>query len=256
MRIAQISDLHLTPDGSLLYGSVNTWAAFASVLLRLATLEPRPDFLMVTGDLAEGGDAATYRRLADRLGEVGIPFAVIPGNHDDRRQLRTAFSFPGRVGACHQRIDLGEASLLLLDSLVPGKEWGQITPAHVNWLDSVTTERRPSLLALHHPPFAVGIPGMDRLRCRGEGLLADWLSRHPEVAAVLCGHVHRFVATTFAGRPAATAPSPAHQIALSDGPLGWTAEPGGFLLHLWQPGERPLSHYLPSIAAPVIPYRD
>ena len=118
------------------------------------------------------------------------------------------------------------------------------------------TERRPSLLALHHPPFAVGIPGMDRLRCRGEGLLADWLSRHPEVAAVLCGHVHRFVATTFAGRPAATAPSPAHQIALSDGPLGWTAEPGGFLLHLWQPGERPLSHYLPSIAAPVIPYRD
>ena len=96
MRIAQISDLHLTPDGSLLYGSVNTWAAFASVLLRLATLEPRPDFLMVTGDLAEGGDAATYRRLADRLGEVGIPFAVIPGNHD------------AEVQRGHQRMSLVE----------------------------------------------------------------------------------------------------------------------------------------------------
>lgn len=254
MRIAQLSDLHLTADGALLFGSVNTWAACGQALLRVAALEPRPDFLVVTGDLAQGGDAATYRRLADRLREVGIPFAVIPGNHDDRRQLRSAFAFPGRIGACHQRIDVGAGVLLLLDTQVPGREGGQVTPAHIAWLDSVMGDRQPALLAMHHPPFAVGIAGMDRIRCRGDGLLADWLARHPEVAAVLCGHVHRFVATTFAGRPAVTAPSPAHQIALGDGPLAWTTEPGGFLLHFWQPGERPLSHYLPLAPAPAVPY--
>ncbi len=254
MRIAQLSDLHLTADGALLFGRINTWASFGAALLRLNGLDPRPDFLVLTGDLADHGDAATYRRLADRLHELGIPHAVIPGNHDDRRQLRSAFAFPGRIGACHQRVDLEAGVLLLLDTLVPGKSWGEITPAHIAWLDSVMADRRPALLALHHPPFSVGIPGMDRIRCRGEGILADWLGRHPEVAALLCGHVHRFVATTFAGRPAVTAPSPAHQIALAAGPLAWTEEPGGLLIHHWEAGERPVSHYLPVAPAAIRPY--
>jgi 3',5'-cyclic AMP phosphodiesterase CpdA len=110
------------------------------------------------------------------------------------------------------------------------------------------------LLALHHPPFTVGIAGMDAIRCRGEDRLAGWLARHDGVEALLCGHVHRFVSTTFADRPAITAPSPAHQIALQDGPLAYTLEGGGYLLHEWLPGERLLSHYVPAQVGPTQVY--
>ena len=57
------------------------------------------------------------------------------------------------------------------------------------------------------------------------------------------------VRPVFAGKPALTAPATIHQIALQDGPLAWTAEPGGLLVHDFDPGEPPRTHYLPVAAA-------
>lgn len=257
MRIVQLSDLHLTSDGSLLYGRVNTWAAFAAAVIRVQALAPKADFLLLTGDLANDGDLPTYRRLADRLRALGIPYAVMPGNHDRRGAMREGFPAQAwNAGElCCQSVDLGGGRLMLLDTLVPGEEWGEVSSAQLAWLEAISGGR-PALLAMHHPPFAIGISGMDAIRCREEERLATWLQGRPEVAAVLCGHVHRFVATSFAGRPALTAPSPVHQIAIADGPLAWTEEPGGFLLHEWDPGAPLVTHYVPIAAAPAYRYED
>lgn len=256
MKIAQLSDLHLTADAQLLYGTVDTEAAFRAALERLKALDPSPDLLILSGDLANDGDAGTYDRLRKALGD--LPYAVMPGNHDSRTALRAAF--PGQAWSghplCCQRLDDGEATLLLLDSIVPGEEGGEIGEAQIAWLEAACPDERPALLFQHHPPFDIGVPGMDAIRCRGEARLAAWLDRKPKVAALLCGHVHRLVATTFAGRPAFTAPSTAHQIALQEGPLAYTFEPGGFLLHDWQPGQRLVTHYVPAARAPVHVYTD
>lgn len=258
MRIVQLSDLHLTVDGRLLYDRVDTEAAFLAAVQRLRGLAPVPDLVVLSGDLANDGDAGTYRRLRAILADLAMPYAVMPGNHDRRAELRAAFPEQAWAGdpLCCQRRDVGEATLLLLDSVVPGEEGGDIGADQIAWLDAACPGRRPVLLCLHHPPFDIGVPGMDAIRCRGEGELADWLRRRPNVAAVLCGHVHRLVATLFAGRPAYTAPSTAHQIALQDGPLAYTLEPGGFLLHDWQPGARLVTHYMPGTPAPVQVYSD
>lgn len=258
MKVAQLSDLHLTADAGLLYGTVDPEATFQAALARLRGLDPLPDLLILSGDLANEGDALTYRRLRAILADLAVPYAVMPGNHDDRAGLRAVFPDQGWAGEplCCQRVDVGGAGLLLLDSIVPGREGGEIAEAQLAWLNAACPEGRPVLLCQHHPPFAIGIPGMDDIRCRGEARLADWLGRRPNVEALLCGHVHRFVATTFAGRPALTAPSTAHQIALQGGPLAYTLEPGGFLLHDWQPGERLVTHYVPVAQAPVQIYRD
>lgn len=258
MKIAQFSDLHLTADAQLLYDTVDTEAAFHTALQRLKALDPLPDFLILTGDLANEGDGRTYGRLRKVLAGLALPYAVMPGNHDSRAELRAAF--PGQAWAgeplCCQRRDVGAGTVLLLDSIVPGKEGGEIADAQIAWLEAACPDEQPVLLCQHHPPFDIGIAGMDAIRCRGETRLADWLNRRPNVAALLCGHVHRFVATTFAGRPAFTAPSTAHQIALQSGPLAYTLEPGGFLLHDWQPGARLLTHYVPVARAPVHVYTD
>ena len=255
MWIAHLSDLHLTASARPLYGRVDTEASFVLALKRLAALKRRPDLVLLTGDLADDGQLPTYLALGRQLRGLGLPFSLLPGNHDDREALAAAFPeiFPGwRDGVgC---LDL-PGGRLLLDTSVPGREWGRVEEAQLARLEALL--QGPALLAMHHPPFAVGIPGMDRIACRGQvQRLGQRLGGGRGVEGLLCGHVHRHVATVFYGIPAQVAPSPAHQIALDAGPLAYTLEPGGLLLHDWEPGRHLISHYLPVRAAPVHVYEE
>lgn len=257
MRLLQLSDLHLTADGQPLYGVVDTEAALHAALDRVRGLKPESDLLLLTGDLANGGEASAYCRLKAALADLPMPCAMLPGNHDSRSEVRAAFSEHAWAGEplCCLRQDWPEGSLLLLDTTVPGAEWGEIGDAQIAWLDAACPDDRPVLLGLHHPPFDIGIPGLDAIRCRGEDKLRAWLGGKPQVEAMLCGHVHRLVITTFADRTALTAPSTAHQIALGEGPLSYTKEAAGFLWHDWQPGKRLLTHYVPVVTASVHAYQ-
>jgi 3',5'-cyclic AMP phosphodiesterase CpdA len=256
MRIVQLSDLHLRP--SPLYSGIDPWRALQDALARIRGLDVQPDILLLSGDLADDGALATYARLKVLLEGSGYRYAVLPGNHDSRDGLRAAF--PGQAWisgqlAC-QRIDCGEWSLMLLDTLVPGEEGGDISLDAVHWLETSAPVDRRIVLVMHHPPFKVGIPGMDAIACaHGERLLA-WMARCPRVEALWCGHVHRFVTTTFGGRPALTAPSTVHQIALNRGRLAWTDEPPGLLVHDCEAGGAWRSHYLPVTPGRVVAYDD
>lgn len=256
MRIVQLSDLHLR-DGPL-YSAVDPWLAWNQALSRVAGLLPRPELLLLSGDLADDGLPDTYRRLAASLGESGIDFAVLPGNHDQRQALRAAFPDQpwGHPFLACQRVDRGDCSLLLLDTLIPGCEAGEFSAEQLAWLEENCPTGRRTIIVMHHPPFAVGIEGMDRIACADGERLAQWLAGRPQVEALLCGHVHRHVTSCFAGRLALTAPSTVHQIALQDGPLAWTCEPGAMLVHDWLPGQPLRTHYLPLLAAPVVVYAD
>lgn len=258
MRLIQLSDPHLTADGQPLYDVVDTESALLAALERVRSLSPAADLVVLTGDLADAGNAAAYQRLRAGLDTLPMPYTLLPGNHDDRMELRRAFPDHAWAGEplCCLRQDWPDGTFLLLDTTVPGQPWGEIGDPQLAWLEAACPADRPVLLCLHHPPFAIGIPGMDELRCLNEDRLERWLAGKPQVEALLCGHVHRFVVTTFAGRPAMTAPSTAHQIALREGPLAYTLETGGLLWHDWRPGERLLTHYVPVRGAPVHAYQD
>ena len=256
MRIVQLSDLHMQP--APLCSGVDPWLVWEVARDRITALDPAPDLLLLSSDLANDGAAATYARLAAALAAVGRPFALLPGNHDERAALRAAFPDQawGGGGLLCQRVDCADLTLLLLDTLVAGEEWGDFGDAHLAWLDAHCPAGRRVVVAMHHPPCAIGIAGMDRIACRGGERLAAWLAGRPQVEAVWCGHVHRPVVSVFAGKVLLTAPSTVHQIALTDGPLAWTAEPPGLLVHDWLPGCPLRTHYLPVVAAPVVPYTD
>lgn len=256
MRIVQLSDLHLRPPP--LYSGIDPWAAWRAALARALALRPAPELLLLSGDLADDGGEQSYRDLAADLAACGIAYAVLPGNHDCAPLLRRVFaeqpwSHPSL--AC-QRRDFAAVTLLLVDTTIAGEEAGRLTAEHLAWLERHCPDDRRCLLVLHHPPFMIGIPGMDCINCAGGALLADWLAGRPQIEALLCGHVHRPVTTLFAGRPALTAPATVHQIALSQGPLAWTAEPPGMLVHDLVAGQPLRSHYLPVAAAPVVAYDD
>ena len=52
MLLAQISDLHVMPKGQLAYGRVDTAPMLRDAIEHLNRLDPQPDAVLITGDLA------------------------------------------------------------------------------------------------------------------------------------------------------------------------------------------------------------
>lgn len=259
LLIAQLSDPHVVAPGKLLLREFDTGAMLDAAIRRVMQLTPRPDLVVLSGDLVNRGTPLEYERLRDLLAPLPIPWQLMAGNHDDRSALRAAFPdqdfAPGDL--CCAKRSLADLDLLFLDSILPGEEGGCVTQTHLDWLDAALAPHRSSLLFMHHPPFATGIEGMDAIACSNDALLADWLEARPQVRALICGHVHRATFTSFAGRPAMTAPSVAHQIAcdLTGTPnaLAWCREPPALMLHRWSEDQL-VSHVLPVADYPATRY--
>jgi Icc protein len=243
--IAQISDLHIKPKGSLAYGRVDTATALERCVAALNEFLPKPDFVVISGDLADTPTAEEYEHLERLLAPLEVPFAGIPGNHDSRELMRAAFPlFPyaSASGPLDQRIEIGGLDLLMLDSSVHGKPHGELQAASLQWLDATlaSAPERPALLFLHHPPFETGIWHMDRQNLGNAAELDDIVRRHPRLQHIACGHVHRATLTMFAGVAATICPAPNHAVDLDLAELrqpSFKVEPPAFRLHAWFPGE-------------------
>jgi Icc protein len=241
--VAQISDLHIKPPGTLAYGKVDTAKALERCVATLNAFVPVLDFVVISGDLADKPNAEEYDYLERLLKPLELPFAGIPGNHDSREMMRAAFpdaAYALASGALNQKIEVGELDLLLLDSSVPGKPHGVLEPPTLQWLEQTlsSSASRPALLFLHHPPFIAGIWHMDRQNLRNASELADIVRRHPCVRLVATGHLHRAIVTMFAGVPCTICPAPNHVVDLDLAHLrqpSFKIEQPAFHLHIWFP---------------------
>src|SRR5437868_13329239 len=90
IRIAQISDLHIKPPDTLAYGRVDTAKAQERCVAALNEFAPAPDFVVISGDLADTPMREEYDHLKQLFAPLKLPFAAIPGNHDSRDILRAA----------------------------------------------------------------------------------------------------------------------------------------------------------------------
>src|ERR1700719_587457 len=217
--IAQISDLHIKPPGVLAYGRVDTASALERCVAALNEFTPKPDLVVISGDLADTPTAEEYEYLKRLLAPLKLPFVGIPGNHDSPELMRIAFpqaayAFP--TGALNQNVEIGGLDVMLLDSSVPGKPHGELDAATLQWLEATlaSSPDRPALLFLHHPPFETGIWHMDRQYLVNAGELAAFVKRHPRTQLIAAGHVHRAILTMFAGIPSTICPAPNHAVDL------------------------------------------
>jgi Icc protein len=254
MLLAQISDLHIKRPGQLAYRRVDTAAALTRCIERLNALVPRPNAVLVTGDLTDFGHDEEYDNLHGLLAALEIPYYLMIGNHDDRAGLRRAFADRAELQAgefVQYALDIGAVRVLALDSQVPGASYGDLCDARLAWLAAQldAARDRPVIVALHHPPFASGIGHMDKLRLApaASAKLDALLRGHPNVERVLCGHVHRTTFTRFGGTLAVAVPSPAHQVAFdlrTDAPSAFRLEPPAFAVHHYVPDAGMTSHHV------------
>jgi Icc protein len=262
MLIAQLSDLHIIPPGTRAYGVVDTNPMVERAFKTVAALDPRPDIVILSGDLTDGGSEPEYDILADLIRRhLQMPVYLIPGNHDRRAGIKARLGHLPGVSAdpkfVHYAVDEFPVQLVMLDSIVPEQGHGELCAERLAFLEQALSAAadKPTLVVLHHPPILTGITHMDEVSLRDPQDLEAVIRRHSQVERILCGHVHRPIIARFGGSLVQTAPSVVHQVTLDlrpDGPATFNMEPPAFLLHHWRPEGRLVSHqvYVGEFAGP------
>lgn len=250
--LAQLTDLHIREPGQLAYGRVDTAEGLVQAITSIRRLPQRPDALVITGDLTDFGREPEYAHLARLLEPLGeMPIHLLPGNHDERDQLRRSFPRHGYLGSgefIQYSVPVGSLQLIALDTVTPRSPMGNLCSERLDWLEAELSNQgeRPVVIAMHHPPFQTLIGGMDHYGLQtGARELEAIVARHPNVERIICGHMHRSIQVRFGGTIASTIPSPAHQINLDlspDAPLMWTLEPPAYALHALPDGGRMVTH--------------
>jgi len=211
----------------------------AAVMDHLLAMDPRPDVLVVSGDVADHGLPEEYvaaRAWLDRWPGV---LAVCPGNHDVRAAFVAGLGIETRTV-----VEVAGVRFVLLDSLVDAVDGQRIDPGELgedqlDWLDQrLAEDRRPTFVVLHHPPTTISLELMDPIRLGDGEALAAVLDRHPHVVATLVGHAHTMATTLFAGRPlligggvVSTVTADAEAV-----PTLWYDAPPSFALHVVEDG--------------------
>ncbi|MGV1047760.1 MAG: phosphodiesterase [Solirubrobacterales bacterium] len=238
--LAQLSDPHVGASWEGVDPLARLRAAVGAVLA-----QPTPvDAVLVSGDLSDSGDDEDYRLVREQLERFAVPVHVLAGNHDDRAALRRAFAVPGEGAApVDYAVEAGPLRLLVLDSTVPGQDPGGFEPEQLRWLDAELGRdgERPAILAMHHPPLATGSAEWDEINLsRAErSALAEVVARHPQLRAIVAGHLHRVAASSLAGCPVISAPSSYMQARpdFAAGTVEVDGEPAGIAIHALLDGE-------------------
>ncbi|WP_436643204.1 metallophosphoesterase [Microbaculum sp. FT89] len=196
MIIAQISDTHIaldTPDAD------QRIRDFEATIADINALDPLPDVIVHTGDIVHNARQDEYAEAVRILAQARAPVYVIPGNKDDRTNLRTAFSPRGYLepGAdfVQYAIEDYPVRLIAADTLNASSNKGDFCPRRADHLiELIDAEAsKPIAVLAHHPPFEVKV-GPDPFNFEKPEMM-DRLRRTVQhsgrVAAVFCGHVHR-----------------------------------------------------------------
>jgi 3',5'-cyclic-AMP phosphodiesterase len=217
-------------------------------------MRPKPDVVILTGDVVDEGTPAEYETARALLGAIDRPLLAIPGNHDERQAFRACFAgqaYPDSSGPLHLvEGGLGPVRILGFDITVPGAHHGDIDDAAADWLAAALAREpeRPTLVMMHQPPVESGIACIDAYRClRGERM-AEIVRRFPAIERIVCGHIHRFMQVRFGGTMLCAAPSTTTAIALRLAPEAEPAsfvEPPALLLHHWREGAGLVTHHVP-----------
>ena len=192
LRLLQISDTHLHAAADSRMRGVTTYATFRSVLEQ-AQRDPRwpVDAILATGDIVQDESRAGYERFRATLEPLGVPVYSIPGNHDDPALMSEILS----SGSFHLGGELrkGKWSVMLLSTFLAGEDAGGLGPARLQGLRQALAAHAGQhiLVAMHHHPLPMGSTWLDGVALRDAQSFWQVIDAHPEVRAVVCGHVHQ-----------------------------------------------------------------
>jgi Icc protein len=191
IRVIQFTDPHLFGDPAGTLRGVNTFETLERTLADASGDLAMCDAILVTGDLVQD-DAGGYELFRRTFARLGKPVLCVPGNHDLVPQMREAlanrppFIIDGPA-------DIGAWRFVLLDSVVANHAGGHISPDMLGKLDEELgrARQRHAIVCLHHHPIVMNSRWLDKVGLGNADEFWSVIDSHPQVKAVVWGHVHQ-----------------------------------------------------------------
>lgn len=214
MRFVQVSDTHIVPRGRRLH-RLDPVDRLERCISAINNHHRNLDLCLFTGDLTDKGDVESYQTLREILGQLDAPYKLLIGNHDRRETFLEVFPESPRDehGFIQQQVETPGGRFLCLDTVDEGKHSGLYCEQRQAWLagqlDAAGDE--PVYLFMHHPPFDVGFPCLDRMKLEDADGFAELVTGRVE--HIFFGHVHRPLSGNWRGIPFSALPGTNHQVA-------------------------------------------
>lgn len=243
MQILQLSDLHITAGGGKAFRRAESLTDLRHAIDYILSAGIVPELAVITGDVSSDGSLDSYRLAKEQLSRLPCPYALVPGNHDEKPEMAEIFGdacYTALTGDPGCRIDLPGGRLLLLDSALPGAHSGGVSEESLRWLQAQLPEDpgTPVLVFLHHFPFRSGYTKMDKPFRNADALISMLQGRRN--VQICSGHLHAGMFTRRGDVTLMTCPPVSMLMELDLTPAGgnrfYTAQPG-FALHTAEDGQ-------------------
>ena len=190
LRFAVLADLHFE-EANLAEVGGRVVRLFSAI----ERADPPIDVVFVVGDLADQGKLAEQLSLLEALKEVGVPVALLPGNHDFRRGNISNYLLNVNPQLDYE-IRLGPYLFVALNTgpslwdqrrwPLPGRTIG-LDSDQLDWFKDLTEPtNQVEVVLLHAPPFSVAKSCFITRRRQFLDLASD-----NGVRLILAGHTHR-----------------------------------------------------------------
>jgi len=250
--IAQVSDPHVGtgPDGEA------SAMALRQAVDAVCRLDPAPIAVLLTGDLTAAGQPDEFELVRELLGPLTMPVHPIPGNHDRREAMRSAFSdhldIAAADGPLDYAVDCGPVRVLNIDTWIEGEAGGAIGADRIAWIERAltTAKGRPTILAMHHAPVGVGLDEFDEIGLAQEDrdALRELFERGPAPELIVTGHIHRAATAQIGHVPVFVCPSTHLQVELDlrrEEKLRMGGDPPAIAIHVHGADPHLVSHVIP-----------
>ena len=211
MRIAHISDFHLpTKPGQ----RVNDALPDANLVQAVAVLKqqaPKPELIVLGGDMLEDGQKGNYEGIAELFNDVQVPLHTVVGNHDDLKALKkSSLVEKGKSYSGFGSFDHGELHFIILNTARTGKSYGNIEEEQLVWLseDLWSNQNKPVLIFMHHHPIDSGVPWLDKMKLENADTFWEIIPPYSKnILGVFFAHLHIQISTVLRGVLVASPPA-------------------------------------------------
>ena len=187
-------------------GAGDNVALDAAQFREIRALEPRPAFLVNTGDVTESGlesEFVAYKKVRDENLGMAIPVYDAPGNHDARWNPLGKEGYTRGLGApLYRSWDKENVHFVVLDSTVLLQHWGHFDREQLDWLAKDLRKNgrdRPVVIGFHH--FFLRDAKGGGSQVDNHAALLETIAPY-NVRLFLIGHGHSDIAWSINGIPA------------------------------------------------------